>query len=222
MTTELKFYKHGQAKKVLGVSDATLRLWADTGAFPSFRTPGGTRLYQLDKFLQDRGALEKVSELKEEKQKICYCRVSSSNQKDDLQRQIKYMQDKFPDHKIITDIGSGINFKRPGLRAILELSGKGVVSEVVVAYRDRLCRFAFDLIEWILRTNGVKLMVLNESLEGSEQSELAEDLLSIITVFNCKIIGKRKYTKKEDNKETTGQHGEESGSETDSNAKEGA
>jgi predicted site-specific integrase-resolvase len=110
------------------------------------------------------------------------------------------MQQQFPDHCIITDVASGINFKRKGLRSILELAAKGMVSEVVVAYRDRLCRFAFDLLEWILCLHGVKLLVLNKSLEsnclsGGQSAELAEDLLAIINVFNCRVNGQRKYKK---------------------------
>ena len=111
------------------------------------------------------------------------------------------MQEKYPNHKLISDIGSGINFKRKGLRTILELSSKGMVSEVVVAYRDRLCRFAFELVEWFLQLHGVKLLVLHENLDSSGQSELAEDLLAIINVFNCRVNGKRKYTKKTETKE---------------------
>lgn len=114
----------------------------------------------------------------------------------DLNRQIEYMRERFPNHRVIHDVGSGINFKRRGLRAILEMACKGTVSQVVVAYRDRLCRFAFELVEWVLRTHGVELLVLNESVESSGQAELAEDLLAIINVFNCRVNGKRKYTKK--------------------------
>ena len=207
----IKFYKHSEAKKVLGVSDGTLRSWADSGMFPSFRTPGGTRMYQLDKFLQDKGILSRPTYTETSKEKICYCRVSSHFQKDDLQRQIIFMQENFPDHKIVTDIGSGINFKRKGLRTILEQAGKGMLSEVVVAYRDRLCRFAFELIEWLLRINEVKLVVLNNVLESSEQSELAEDLLAITNVFNCRVNGKRKYVNKRDCQDKKGrsEHGEE-------------
>ncbi|NBO39784.1 IS607 family transposase [bacterium] len=136
----------------------------------------------------------------EEKESICYCRVSSHGQKEDLERQVSYMQERFPGYRIIRDIGSGINFKRRGLRTILELACKGYVSEVVVAYRDRLCRFAFELVEWLLSLHGVKLVVLNEDLEGSESGELAEDLLSIVHVFNCRIQGRRKYQGRKDAK----------------------
>ena len=102
---------------------------------------------------------------------------------------------------IIQDIGSGINWKRSGLKTILELAMQKKLETVVVAHRDRLCRFAFELIQWILEKNEVKLVVLNESICSTEQ-ELAEDLLSIIHVFSCKQMGKRRY-KKEDNNGNT-------------------
>ena len=136
-----------------------------------------------------------------QKQKICYCRVSSTHQKNDLQRQKEYLKSKYPDYRIIQDIGSGINWKRSGLKTILELAMQKKLETVVVAHRDRLCRFAFELIQWILEKNEVKLVVLNESICSTEQ-ELAEDLLSIIHVFSCKQMGKRRY-KKEDNNGNT-------------------
>jgi putative resolvase len=193
-----------EAKKTLGVREDTLRRWADKGLFPSIRTPGGQRLYNINGYLQQHVTGQCNTPLEEEKQKICYCRVSSQGQKDDLQRQIEYMQHKFPSHKIITDIGSGINFKRRGLSTILELSSKGMVAEVVVAYRDRLCRFAFELVQGVLQLHGTQLVVLHQEVDSSGQTELAEDLLAIINVFNCRVNGKRKYKTKE-TKDTTNQ-----------------
>ena len=106
------------------------------------------------------------------------------------------MREKFRQHQIITDIASGINFKRKGLHTILELSSKGVLQggTVVVAYRDRLARFAFELVERILQLHGVQIMVLHEEMEGSENKELIEDLLAIINVYNSQNNGKRKYS----------------------------
>ena len=181
-----------EAKKILGVRDNTLRGWADGGLISSIRTPTGQRLYNVEQFLATNNQKEDVKE----KQKICYCRVSSASQKDDLHRQVLFMSQAFPDHKVITDIGSGINFRRKGLTTLLDLACKGLVSQVVVAYRDRLCRFAFELVERVLSNHQVELLVLNQSLESSENGELAEDLLAIINVFNCRVNGRRKYQSK--------------------------
>lgn len=178
-----------KAKKALGVHEDTLRKWADQGLFPSIKTPRGTRLYNVAKYINAQKPKEEIND----KENICYCRVSSQGQKDDLQRQIQDMQERFPSHKIVSDIGSGINFKRKGLRSIIELATKGGVQQVVVAYRDRLCRFAFELVEWFFQIHKVELLVLNQEVDSSEEKEMAEDLLAIINVFNCRVNGRRKY-----------------------------
>jgi putative resolvase len=178
-----------KAKKTLGVCEDTLRRWADEGIFPSIRSPKGTRLYNITRFIKEQKKEHEIIG----KENFCYCRVSSQGQKDDLERQIQYMQEKFPTYKIISDIGSGINFKRKGLRSIIELATKGGVGEVVVAYRDRLCRFAFELVEWFFQIHQVKLVVLNQAVDSSKEKEMAEDLLAIINVFNCRVNGSRKY-----------------------------
>lgn len=203
------------AIKTLGVRENTLRSWADKGLIPTLRTPGGQRLYALEKFINEnpnyKDEEEKSGETNGEGRiKFCYCRVSSQGQKEDLERQISYMREKFPEHRIVSDIGSGINFRRKALRTILELSSKGMVEEVVVAYRDRLCRFAFELFEWIFHLHGVKLLVLDKRVEAESNQELAEDLLAIVNVFNCRVNGRRKYTKKEKGSEKEANKAEES------------
>ena len=187
-----------KAQNFVGVASSTLKSWAQSGYINYITTPGGKRLYNIDKFVDSMST--KTDQESSEKQKICYCRVSSIGQKDDLERQVQSMRLQFPHHQIITDIGSGINFKRKGLLQLLELCNKQLVSEVVIAYRDRLCRFAFELIQWQMSQNKVKLVVLNQGLE-SPNSELADDLMSIVHVFNCRMQGKRKYKTKTKNKE---------------------
>jgi predicted site-specific integrase-resolvase len=97
------------------------------------------------------------------KKKICYCRVSSSKQMDDLERQKNYFRSIYPDHQLVTDIGSGINWKRKGLQAILEQAMSGVISKIGVAHRYRLCRFAFELLESIFSRCQVKLVLIKKA-----------------------------------------------------------
>jgi len=119
-----------------------------------------------------------------------YARVSSAKQKEDLERQKELLRSHFPKYELLSDIGSGVNFKRPGLKTLLERASRGIVSEVVVTHRDRLCRFAFDLLQHILSLHSAKLVVLfNEST--SDEQELAEDILAINTVFICRMQGRR-------------------------------
>jgi predicted site-specific integrase-resolvase len=133
-----------------------------------------------------------------EKKKICYCRVSSSKQMDDLERQENYFRSIYPGHQLVTDIGSGINWKRKGLQAILEQAMSGIISEIVVAHRDRLCRFAFELLESIFSRCQVKLVVLDAQEHQSSDSDLADDILSIIHIYSCRSMGKRRHQNKKD------------------------
>ena len=99
-----------------------------------------------------------------EKKKICYARVSSEKQKEDLDRQCEYLRQKCPDHELIKDIGSGLNWKRKGFTSILERSYQRDIEEVVVTHKDRLCRFAFELVEWIFSKHDTKIVVLGSDV----------------------------------------------------------
>jgi predicted site-specific integrase-resolvase len=203
-----KYVCGAEIKKILGVADATLREWADTGKIKSFRTPGGQRRYEISEMFKAPTAITKP------KNGIVYARVSSGKQRDDLDRQIAFLRIKYPDHIVITDIASGINWKRKGLKTILELANKGDIYEVVVAARDRLCRFAFELIEHILSINSVRITVL-DAAEMSPEQELSDDLLSIVQIFCCRRNGKRRYTIKAGDADEENQNQPHESSETD-------
>lgn len=177
------FIPSRKAVKYLGVCANTLRNWADDGKIKYIRNPAGQRLYDVSSIEQSSSTCKSY----------CYCRVSSHKQKDDLERQKEFMRKQYPYHEIIFDVGSGINFKRKHFLWLLEQASLGNVKEVVVAHRDRLCRFGFELIEWFFHKHNVKLVVLDDS-KSSPQQELITDLLSIITVFSCRIHGLRKYS----------------------------
>ena len=116
---------------------------------------------------------------------------------DDLLRQTEYLQQRRPEYASyvsITDVASGINFKRKGLQTILDACLQGTIGELVVAHRDRLCRFGFELVESIVRKAGGQITVLDNDGNKSGEQELAEDLLSIIHVYSCKQMGKRSYS----------------------------
>ena len=91
---------------------------------------------------------------------VCYCRVSSARQGEDLQRQVDFMRERYPDAGIVTDVGGGLNFRRKGLVALLERLHSGDKLRIVVAHRDRLARCGFDLIEWLAEQNGGEIVVL--------------------------------------------------------------
>jgi len=182
-----------KAKEILQVSFKTISRWTETGKLNFITAPSGRKRYNL----KDIYGLTNSNLSSNQKQKICYCRVSSAKQMDDLKRQQNFFREKFPTYELVTDVGSGINWKRKGLKTILERAMQKNISEVVVAHRDRLCRFAFELLEWILETNGVKLLVLNEDKEHSTDQELADDILSIVHIYSCRKMGTRRYKNKE-------------------------
>jgi len=173
------------ACKFLDVTADTLRRWDRAGRITALRTAGNVRRYLVSDIKAMAGS-------KPTSTRYVYCRVSSHKQKDDLERQVAAMASKFPDHEVVRDVGSGLNFKRRGLLAILRAVEDGSVKEIVVASRDRLARFGFELISWICDQHATKLVVLEQS-DGSPESELADDLMSIIQVFCCRRNGRRRY-----------------------------
>ncbi|NEQ81691.1 MAG: IS607 family transposase [Moorea sp. SIO2I5] len=181
-----------KAVELTGLSGNTLRKYADNGTIRCEKTPGGTRLFDSTDLLRF-GKAPKSDRL--HCYTICYCRVSSNKQRDDLARQVAYLHSLFPEAEIIKDIGSGLNYKRKGLRTILERIVRGDQLTIVVACRDRLTRFGFELIEYLVSLNGGKILVLDQP-ESCPESELTADLLFIIHVFSCQVHGLRKYGKK--------------------------
>jgi putative resolvase len=180
-----------KARAILGVTSETLRNWNKQGKIRCVRTPSNQRIYRKEDVLGIAGVPQDALVRKG----YLYCRVSSKKQVDDLKRQELSLKSAYPDYICITDVASGINWKRKGLKTLLERSMSGNVKEVVVAHRDRLCRFAFDLLKSIFELKGIKVTVLNESSGQSSDEELADDILSIIHVYSCRKMGQRRYKK---------------------------
>jgi predicted site-specific integrase-resolvase len=181
-----------KARKILGVTTQTLRKWDSEGKINTIRAPSNVRLYCV----KDMCDIINYNLLVQEKKKIAYCRVSSKKQENDLERQKDFFRLQFPDYELVTDIGSGINFKRKGLQTILERSMQGDISEIMVTHKDRLCRFGFELLEWIFKKYNVTINILDRNDGKSESEELSDDILSIIHIFSCKQMGRRRYSNK--------------------------
>ena len=189
-----KYVGGKKASELLGVHQRTLYQWDEKGLIETIRTAGNKRLYNVEKYLKTKA----IQENEIDKVNICYVRVSSLGQKNDLDRQKKYMMKKFPNHMIIEDIGSGINMNRKGLNKILDMAIEGKVEEVVIAYKDRLARFGYDLIERTIKkySNG-HIIILNKLESKEPEQELVEDVLQVMNVFIAKMNGMRKYKTKE-------------------------
>ena len=183
-----------EASKITGLSIQTIRKLGDKKQIKCFKTPSGHRRFNkqdLEKFCDPDSFNEKDSE--NTKINYIYTRVSSKKQLDDLSRQVEYIQKRKPEYSsytTISDIASGINFKRKGLQTILDSCIQGVIGEVVIAHRDRLSRFGFDLVKIIIEKAGGTITILDDEKNKSSEQELAEDLLSIIHIMQ---MGKRSY-----------------------------
>ena len=175
-----------KASEMLDYTPDHLRRLANEGKIDIIRTGGGHRRYDVEGYIKSKSKSIAT---------VCYCRVSSTKQKDDLERQVEYMRSIYPEAEVVRDIGSGINFKRKGLRTLLERLMQGDKLQVVIAHRDRLARFGIDLIQYLIEQNGGELVVLDKTAH-SPQEELTSDLLAILHVFSCRMHGLRSYRDK--------------------------
>ena len=186
----MKYYSINKFSKILGVSAQTLRNWDKSNRLkPHHTTLNGYRYYSQEQL----NSILNISK-NENKRTIGYCRVSSNKQKDDLDRQIQnmktYLLAKGNPFEIVSDIGSGINYNKKGLQYLLKAITRNEVDKVVVLYKDRLLRFGFELVEYLAQLYNCEIEIVDNS-QKIEQQELVEDLVQIITVFSCKLQGKR-------------------------------
>lgn len=181
-----------KASELLSVSKETLRRWEKEGKITPQRTEGKHRRYDvssLKDMIDSTNVLNKLV--------VGYCRVSSKKQETDLQRQINtvesYCSSRGYQFKIISDIGSGLNYKKEGLNELIELILTRQISKIVVNYKDRLIRFGFEMLEKICKLNFVDIEIINHTEDKTYNEELVEDVLSIITVYSTKLYGKRSH-----------------------------
>ncbi|WP_404799812.1 IS607 family transposase [Anabaenopsis elenkinii] len=173
-----------EAAKILGVHVSSLRRWENEGKLRAIRTPGGQRRFILEE-------VEKIGGIPRTIKTICYGRVSTHSQQDE-QRQLEHLRTRYPEAEIISEVGSGLNFKRKKFLAILERIIDGDIQRVVVAHPDRLVRFGFELVRWLCTKFECELVVLNDRKLSPEQ-ELVQDMLSSIHCFSSRLYGLRKY-----------------------------
>ena len=182
--------------KILNVTVRTLQSWDRQGLLPALRTPAGRRWYseeQINKFLN------KENSQNSEKINIAYSRVSSRQQKTELENQENFIKNHVNGNgmiigKYFSDIGSGLNYKRENFLKMIELVMERKVDKIFVTYKDRVVRFGFDFMEWFCQRFGTEIIVLNDR-KTSPENELVNDLILIIHVFSCRIYGLRKYKK---------------------------
>lgn len=180
----------GEAAKLLGVSMTTLRRWEESGRLVPERTKGGRRRYRLSQIRPDLTRKSDVA-----RKTIAYARVSSHDQKSDLERQKQvlemYCANQGRTFEVIADLGSGMNYHKKGLKKLLEAIIEGQVGRLVITHKDRLLRFGAELVFAICEAKNVEVVILNQGEDTTFEEDLAKDVLEIITVFSARLYGSR-------------------------------
>ncbi|MEX6777997.1 IS607 family transposase [Limnospira fusiformis KN01] len=179
-----RYVKPKEAAQILGVHERTLRRWDENGSIETIRTPAGQRRYNVESYTAKSGS--------DKRKVVIYARVSSRAQQSDLNRQVATLSNLYPEAEVVSEIGGGLNFKRKKMLALLGQVLSGDVRMVVVAHKDRLARFGWDLFRWLCEQNRCELMVLNETSLSPER-EMVEDILAILHCFSSRLYGLRKY-----------------------------
>lgn len=191
-----KIYSIGQFAEMIGKSVHTLQVWDRKGILKAYRSPSDRRYYTHSQYLEYMGVSGPT-----EKVNVIYARVSTRNQKDDLDNQIRFLQQYtfnqgIPVHEVLYDFGSGMNYKREKWNKLIDMCFDDRVSTIIISHKDRFVRFGFDWISDLLKrlTNTTILVV--ENVSTSPEEDLIQDLISIIHVFSCRVYGLRKYKRK--------------------------
>ncbi|MCY4599160.1 MAG: IS607 family transposase [Acidobacteria bacterium] len=188
-----RFVGIGEAAEALGVSIDTLRRWEQTGKLTGERTPGGHRRYDLAKLRPELFRAEEEAS----RRTIAYARVSSRDQREDLERQKQvlelYCARQGWTFEVVSDLGSGMNYHKKGLKKLLDAIVEGSVGRLVVTHRDRLLRFGAELVFAICEAKGVEVVILNKGEDTSFEEDLAQDVLEIVTVFSARLYGSRSH-----------------------------
>jgi len=189
----VRLYRTGEVAKKLGVSKMTVLRWIKSGKLKAHRIGKEYRVPESE--------ILRILEGKLPDKVIIYARVSSRDQKEDLERQVEYLKHYcsskgYQVAKIITDVSSGLNENRRGLKQLFKLVESGEVTKVVITYRDRLTRIGFKYLEQYFNSHGVEIEVIFDDEEKTPEKELVEDLLAIVTSFAGKLYGMRSHKKK--------------------------
>ena len=181
----------------LNVTVRTLQRWDNDGILKAYRTPTNRRYYTEEQYLEYTGQSQMA---KDTRKVVAYTRVSSNGQKDDLKSQVQFLRN-FANGKgiilddVITDIGSGLNYKRKKWNKLLDDVMDNQIKAIYITYKDRFVRFGYDWFENLCKKHNTEIVVLN-NIETSPSQEMVDDMISIIHVFSCRLYGLKKYKTK--------------------------
>ena len=192
-TSNITNYKPKDFAELLGVSVKTLQRWDRDGILKANRTPTDRRYYTYDQYLQFKG-IQTENDIRDT---VIYARVSTRNQKDDLQNQVEFLK-QFCNAKgiivnqCVEDFGSGLNYNRKKWNKLLDEVMTNKIKTIVISNKDRFIRFGYDWFEKFCEKFNTKIIIVNnETLSPNE--ELVQDIISILHVFSCRLYGLRKY-----------------------------
>ena len=182
--------------KLLGVSRVTVIKWIKTGRIVAHSVYGKWRIpySEVERLLRGVQRVRRVA---------IYARVTSNTQRNDLERQVEslklWVSKNFPsaEYVVVTDIASGLNEDRRGLRRLIEMAKRKEVQAIVIAHRDRLTRFGFEYLKTLFKILGVDVYVAFQEEPKDYVQELVEDFIEIATSFASRIYGKRSKRYKE-------------------------
>lgn len=185
-----------EAAQLLGVSKSTMRRWEEEGRLKPERTPGGHRRYRSEELTQ----MVMHPRLKTDRVTIAYARVSSHDQKAALERQAILLSEFCTKngwtHEVICDLGSGLNYHKKGLKALLQRIMRNDVERLVITHKDRLLRLGAELVFAICEEFQTEVVIVNQSEDSSDEDELTQDVLEIITVFSARLYSSRSHKNK--------------------------
>jgi excisionase family DNA binding protein len=177
-----------EAAELLGVSTKTIRRWEADGKIKAVRTLGGHRRFDITTLLGNKN--DSVLTL-------AYARVSSKDQKEDLNRQIMVLESYCASHgwnfEVISDLGSGLNYHKRGLVRLIKLICSYQVERLVLSHKDRLLRFGSELIFSLCEIFGTEVVIINRTEDSTFEEDLVNDVLEIITVFSARLYGSRSH-----------------------------
>ena len=181
-----KLYTLRDACEILQIDPTTLRKWDREGKIRCVRLSNNFRRVP-------ESEINRILGVKNNRTSLIYARVSSHDQKADLDRQIQKLQTVSPESHVVSDIRSGMKFNRKGFIELLELVEKDKVSAIYITHKDRLARFGFDLVEKVCNIHGTEIVETDGDEILSANEELTKDLISIITSFSARLYGLRSH-----------------------------
>ena len=186
-------YNVTEFAKLLGVSVLTLQRWDRIGRLRALRSPSNRRLYTDEHLRLARGTPTA------KRLTVVYARVSSQAQKPDLKNQVETIERfcaarGWAVDEWVKEVGGGLNFRRGHFLKLLDMIVLGRIERLVVAHKDRLCRFGFEMVEHLCQTHGCDLVVMNQESLSPDQ-EMVQDMLSIVHCFSARLYGLRNYRK---------------------------